>query len=89
MPRTDKDAALKNFDYKIHWIVNSALSGAPNIGSNGSLPTHQRIADVAAIWCTGHQLQRLSPHAPTDSGRGGGPMRTELSDVTPKKGNCK
>jgi hypothetical protein len=45
-------AGLGNFNYKIHRIVNSALSGAPNICSNGSLAC-QRLADVVAIrWGT-------------------------------------
>jgi hypothetical protein len=45
-------AGLGNFNYKIHRIVNSALSGAPNICSNGSL-ARQRLADVVAIrWGT-------------------------------------
>jgi hypothetical protein len=34
---TTEDTALVNFIYKIHRIVNSALSGAPDIISNGSL----------------------------------------------------
>jgi hypothetical protein len=32
----DEDAALGNFNYKIHQTVSSALYGAPDIGSNGS-----------------------------------------------------
>jgi hypothetical protein len=32
-----KDAALGNFIYTIHRTVNSALFGAPDFNSNGSL----------------------------------------------------
>jgi hypothetical protein len=39
--RTTEDTVLENFDYKIHWTVNSALSGEPDIDSNGSL--HRRV----------------------------------------------
>jgi hypothetical protein len=36
---------------KIHQIVNSALFGAPDIGSNGSLLARQRLDDVAVVQC--------------------------------------
>jgi hypothetical protein len=55
--RTAENAVLRNFNYKIHWTMNSALFGAPDMDSNGSLPagaSRQRLADVAAVWwCTG------------------------------------
>jgi hypothetical protein len=37
MKRTAKDTALRNFIYKIHWTVNSALSGALEKVSNDYL----------------------------------------------------
>jgi hypothetical protein len=48
VPRTDKLIGLGNFNYKTHRTVNSA----PDIGSNGSLPARQRLADVAVVRCT-------------------------------------
>jgi hypothetical protein len=35
--RTTGDDVLENFNYKIHRIVNNALSGALDMDSNGSL----------------------------------------------------
>ena len=35
--RMAEDVALGNFNYEIHWTVNSALSGAPDFISNGYL----------------------------------------------------
>jgi hypothetical protein len=49
--RTIEDAALGKFIYKIHRTVNSALSGASDINSNGSGTSHQLVDDMPVVRC--------------------------------------
>jgi hypothetical protein len=65
MLHTGELTALDNLNYKIHRTVNSALYCAPDIGTNGSLPTLQRLADVSAVgW--GTELSYVTPKKEVD-----------------------
>jgi hypothetical protein len=44
--RTTKDAVLGNFNYKIHRIVNSVLSGASDKVFNGTLCMRVPVANA-------------------------------------------
>jgi hypothetical protein len=65
MLHTGELTALDNFNYKIHRKVNSALYCAPDIGTNGSLPTLQQQADMSAVlW--GIVLSYVTPKKEVD-----------------------